>query len=156
MAVNAYVVIAGLPGPSTSKKDAIDILSFSFGASMPQSSGTGGELRAGRADVSNVIIMKVLDKTSPQLFQNCVSGDFLKKVTVIYDKPMGDQQEDYFKVEMDDALITSIQFSGSNENPVESISFAFKKVKFCYNPEMNGSLQGFVEKGFDMEKLKAF
>ncbi len=34
MAVNAYLVIDGRPGPSTSKQDAIDILSFSFGASM--------------------------------------------------------------------------------------------------------------------------
>ena len=34
MAVNAYLVIDGRPGPSTSKADAIDILSFSFGASM--------------------------------------------------------------------------------------------------------------------------
>jgi type VI secretion system secreted protein Hcp len=156
MAVNAYLVVDGVPGPSTSKDKAIDILSFSFGASMTMSSGTGGELRAGKADLSNVSIMKVLDKTSPQLFQHCVSGDFLKKVEVIYDKPMGDQQEDYFKIEMEDALITSIQFSGSNENPVESISFAFKKIKVCYNPEMDGKLQGFVEKGFDMQKLKAF
>jgi type VI secretion system secreted protein Hcp len=156
MAVNAYLVVDGVPGPSTSKDKAIDILSFSFGASMTMSSGTGGELRAGKADLSNVSIMKVLDKTSPQLFQHCVSGDFLEKVEVIYDKPMGDQQEDYFKIEMEDALITSIQFSGSNENPVESISFAFKKIKVCYNPEMDGKLQGFVEKGFDMQKLKAF
>ena len=34
MAVNAYLVIDGRPGPSTSKADAIDILSFSFGASQ--------------------------------------------------------------------------------------------------------------------------
>ncbi len=34
MAVNAYLIIDGRPGPSTSKQDAIDILSFSFGASQ--------------------------------------------------------------------------------------------------------------------------
>ena len=34
MAVNAYLVIDGRPGPSTSKTNAIDILSFSFGASQ--------------------------------------------------------------------------------------------------------------------------
>ena len=31
MAVNAYLIIDGRPGPSTSKTGAIDILSFSFG-----------------------------------------------------------------------------------------------------------------------------
>jgi type VI secretion system secreted protein Hcp len=157
MAVNAYLVIDGRPGPSTSKQDAIDILSFSFGASQTAvigSGSSGGEARSGRANVSDVTIMKVLDKTSPLLFDDCVTGNYLKKVDIIYDKPMGDSQEDYFKIHMEDALITSIQLSGSSENPVESISFAFSKVKVSYNPEEDGSLKGFIDKGFDVLKLK--
>jgi len=157
MAVNAYLVIDGRPGPSTSKQDAIDILSFSFGASMSAVIGagsSGGESRAGRANLSDVTIMKVLDKTSPLLFDDCVTGNYLKKVDIIYDKPMGDSQEDYFKIHMEDALITSIQLSGSNENPMESISFAFSKVKVSYNPEEEGALKGFIDKGFDVLKLK--
>ena len=67
---------------------------------------------------------------------------------------MGDKQEDYFKIHMEDALITSIQLSGSNENPVESISFAFSKIKVSYNPEEDGALKGFIDKGFDVLKLK--
>jgi type VI secretion system secreted protein Hcp len=157
MAVNAYLVIDGRPGPSTSKADAIDILSFSFGATQTAVIGagsSGGEARAGRASVSDVTIMKVLDKTSPLLFDDCVTGNYLKKVDIIYDKPMGDNQEDYFKIHMEDALITSIQLSGSSENPMESISFAFSKVKVSYNPEEDGSLKGFIDKGFDVLKLK--
>ncbi len=157
MAVNAYLVIDGRPGPSTSKADAIDILSFSFGASMSAVIGagsSGGEARSGRANVSDVTIMKVLDKTSPLLFDDCVTGNYLKKVDIIYDKPMGDDQQDYFKIHMEDALITSIQLSGSSENPVESISFAFSKVKVSYNPEEDGSLKGFIDKGWDVLKLK--
>ena len=157
MAVNAYLVIDGRPGPSTSKKDAIDILSFSFGASQTAVIGagsSGGEARAGRASVSDVTIMKVLDKVSPLLFDDCVTGNYLKKVDIIYDKPMGDNQEDYYKIHMEDALITSIQHSGSSENPVESISFAFSKVKISYAPEEEGALKGFIDRGFDVLKLK--
>ena len=118
MAVNAYLIIDGRPGPSTSKQDAIDILSFSFGASQTSTIGvgsSGGESRSGRANLSDVSIMKVVDKTSPLLFDDCVTGNYLKKVDIIYDKPMGDQQEEYYKIHMEDALITSIQHSGSNE-----------------------------------------
>lgn len=157
MAVNAYLKIDGRPGPSTSKQDHIDILSFSFGASQHHVIGpgsSGGESRAGRADISNVSIMKVLDKTSPLLFDDCVTGNYLKTVDLIYDKPTGDQQEDYFKIHMENALITSIQLSGSAENPTESISFAFEKVKVSYNPEEGGKLKGFIDKGFDVLKLK--
>lgn len=160
MAVNAYIKIEGRPGPSPSKKDHIDILSFSFGASLPvtyQSGSSGRESSAGRASLSDVSIMKVTDKTSPLLFDDCVSGNVLKNVTLLYDKPTGDGQEDYFKIEMTDVLISSYQLSGSSENPTESLSFAFEKIKICYNPQGDdGKLQGFVEKGYDLATLKPF
>jgi type VI secretion system secreted protein Hcp len=160
MAVNAYCIIADRPGNSPSKADAIDILSFSWGASQTatyQSGSSGRESRAGRADCSDVTIMKVTDKLTPLLFDDCVSGNILTKVEIIYDKPMGDGQEDYFKIEMEDVLITSVQLSGSSENPTESISFAYEKIKVCYNPEDNeGNLAGFIEKGFDLGTLKPF
>jgi len=72
MAVNAYLVIDGRPGPSTSKQDAIDILSFSFGATQTSVIGagsSGAEARSGRANVQDVTIMKVVDKVSPLLFE---------------------------------------------------------------------------------------
>ena len=156
MAVNAYCIIDGVPGPSTSLSNAIDILSFSFGASNSAVFGpgsSGGESRAGRADVSHVSIMKVLDKTSPTLFADCVTGDYINSVDVQYFKPMGNKQDVYFKIHMEKVIITSVQLSGSNENPTESVSFAFAKLKVSYNPEKDGKLQGFVDKGWDVEKL---
>ena len=156
MAVNAYLIIDGRPGPSTSKQGAIDILSFSFGASMSAVIGagsSGGEARAGRANLGDVTIMKVLDKTSPDLWDHCVTATFLKKVEIYYDKPVNNKQEDYFKIELEDALITSIQFSGSSEHPVESVSFTYSKVKVSYNPEEDGALKGFVDRGFDVQTL---
>ncbi len=157
MAVNAYLKIDGRPGASTSKQDYIDILSFSFGASQSHVIGpgsAGAEARVGRADVQNITIMKALDKTSPLLFDDCVTGNVLKTVDIIYDKPMGDQQEDYFKIHAENALITNISHTGSDSNPMESISFAFEKVKVSYNPEEGGKLKGFIDKGFDLMKLK--
>ncbi len=157
MAVNAYLIIDGRPGPSTSKTDAIDILSFSFGASQTSTIGvgsSGGEARAGRANLSDISIMKVVDKVSPLLFDDCVTGNYLKKVDIIYDKPLGDKQEEYYKIHMEDALITSIQHSGSNENPMESITFAYSKIKVSYNPEQDGALKGFIDRGFDVLKIK--
>jgi type VI secretion system secreted protein Hcp len=157
MAVNAYLVIDSIPGPSTSKTNAIDIMSFSFGASNTAVLGagsSGGEARAGRADFSNLSIMKVLDKTSPLLFDACVNGVFLKKVEILYDKPVGNTPTDYFTILLDDSLITSVSLSGSNENPMESVSFAFSKVKVSYNPEEDGAMKGFIDKGFDVLKLE--
>ncbi len=157
MAVNAYLLIDGRPGPSTSKQNAIDVLSFSFGATQTAVIGvgsSGGEARAGRANLQDLTIMKVADKVTPLLFDDCVTGNYLKTVDLIYDKPMGDDQQDYYKIHLEDALITSFQNSGSAENPIESISFAYSKIKVSYNPEEGGALKGFIDKGFDVLKLK--
>ena len=157
MAVNAYLTIDVIPGPSTSKTNAIDVLSFSFGASQTSTYGVGAsgkEAKAGRADFSNLTIMKVLDKTSPLLFEACVKATVLKKVALIYDKPVSGKQEDYFKVSMGDAIVTSQQLSGSNENPTESISFAFQSIEVSYAAEKDdGTLEAFVPKGFSLETL---
>ncbi len=159
MAVNAYLIIDGVTGPSTSKTGAIDVLSFSWGASNTSTYGTGSsgkEAKAGRADLANLTIMKVLDATSPTLFSHCVSGDILKTVEVIYDKPVGDKQQDYFRIFLQDALITSVQQSGSNENPTESVSFAYQAIEVAYKPEKDtGELDAALRKGFDLESLKS-
>jgi len=160
MAVNAYLVIDGINGPSTSKTNAIDILSFSFGASQTAVYGVGAsgkEAKAGRADFSNLSIMKVTDKTSPFLFEACVKASILPKVTLFYDKPVKGEQKDYFKVTLKDGLVTSHQLSGSNENQSESVSFAFQAVEIAYAAENDdGTLDSFVPKGFNLEDLKAW
>jgi len=159
MAVNAYLYVDGVNGPSTSKPNHIDVLSFSWGVSQHSTYGAGAsgkEAKAGRADFSNLSIMKVLDKTTPLLCDHCASGDILKKVYILYDKPVGDKQADYFRIYLKDALITSVQLSGSNENPTESVSFAFQACEIAYKAENDdGTLAGAVPKGYDLELLSA-
>ena len=69
---------------------------------------------------------------------------------------MGDKQQDYFRIYLKDALITSVQLSGSNENPTESVSFAFQGVEVAYRPEKDdGTLDAAIRKGYDLELLNA-
>jgi type VI secretion system secreted protein Hcp len=159
MAVNAYLYVDGVEGPSTSRTGCIDVLSFSWGVSQTAVYGAGAsgkEAKAGRADFANLSIMKVLDKTTPLLCDHSASGNILPKVYILYDKPVGDKQQAYFRIWVKDALITSVQLSGSNENPMESVSFAYQGVEIAYAPEKDdGSLDAAVRKGYDLEKLTA-
>lgn len=163
MAVNAYLYVDGITGPSTSKTGFIDVLSFSWGVSQTSHYGVGAsgkESKAGRADFSNLSIMKVLDKTSPMLASNCWSGQIIAKVYILYDKPIGTgtsaKQDDYFRIYLKDALITSVQLSGSSENPTESVTFAFQCVEVGYKPEKDdGTLDAASPKGYDLEGLKS-
>jgi type VI secretion system secreted protein Hcp len=160
MAVNAYLIIDTIPGPSTSKTNAVDVLSFSFGTSQTATYGTGAsgkEAKAGRADFSNLAIMKVTDKTTPFLFEACVKASVLKSVQLLYDKPVNGTQQDYFKITLGDAIVTSCQQSGSSENPTESVSFAFQSIEVAYAAENDdGTLGSFVPKGFSLETLAAW
>ena len=160
MAVNAYLIVDSIDGPSTSKPNAIDVLSFSFGTSQTATYGVGAsgkEAKAGRADFSNLSIMKVTDKTTPFLFEACVKGTILKSVQLLYDKPVQGTQQDYFKITLGDALVTSCQQSGSSENPTESVSFAFQSIEVAYAAENDdGTLASFVPKGFSLETLAAW
>jgi type VI secretion system secreted protein Hcp len=159
MAVNAYLYVDGIQGPSTSKDNHIDILSFSWGVTQTAVYGTGAsgkEAKAGRANFSNLTIMKVLDKTSPLLCDHCATGNILDKVYVVYDKPVGDKQADYFRIWLKDALITSVQMSGSSENPIESVCFAFQGVEVAYKAEKDdGTLDAAIPKGYNLELLTA-
>lgn len=160
MAVNAYLIVNGINGPSTSKTNAIDVLSFSFGTSQTATYGVGAsgkESKAGRADFSNLSIMKVLDMTSPFLFEACVKATVIPTVQLLYDKPVQGTQQDYFKITLGDAIVTSHQQSGSSENPTESISFAFQSIEVAYAAENDdGTLASFVPKGFSLETLAAW
>src|SRR6478672_3159219 len=157
MAVNAYLYVDGVDGPSTSKPGHIDVLSFSWGVSQTAVYGAGAsgkEAKAGRADFSNLSIMKVLDKTTPLLCDHCATGNILTKVYIVYDKPVGDKQADYFRIYLKDALITSVQLSAGHENPTETVSFAFQAVEIAYRPEKDdGSLDGAIPKGYNLESL---
>lgn len=157
MAVNAYLFVDGVDGPSTSRTNHIDILSFSWGVSQTAVYGAGAsgkEAKAGRADFNNLTIMKVLDKTTPLLTDHCASGNILSKVYILYDKPVGDKQQAYYRIWLKDALITSVQNSGSNENPSESVSFAYQGVEVAYAPEKDdGSLDAAIRKGYNLETL---
>jgi len=161
MAVNAYLVIQGVNGPSTSLKNAIDILSFSFGASMPSVVGvgsSGAESRAGRAHLSDVSIMKVADSTSPVLFGYCTTGFIIPKVSVYYAQQTGSTSatpENFYEIDLTNATVTSYQDSGSSENPTESISFAFQTVQIGYKAESaDGKPAGMVQKSYDLLKLQ--
>jgi type VI secretion system secreted protein Hcp len=133
-------------------------LSFSWGANQTATYGVGAsgqESKAGRADFGNLTIMKVTDKTTPFLFDACVNATNVGKVVLVYDKPMAGEPQDYFKITIDDAIVTGVQLSGSAENPTESVSFAYQSVEVAYAAEKDdATLDSFVPKGFSVQTLK--
>ena len=112
MAVNAYLYVDGVTGPSTSKTGFIDILSFSIGVYpiLPLTARgfrSGSESRPRRSFQS-------LDHESPRqnlahAFQSLLLRRHSEEGLHPVRQARRHAQADYFRVYLPDALITSVQ-----------------------------------------------
>jgi type VI secretion system secreted protein Hcp len=156
MAVDMFIEIDGVDGDSKIKQKAIDIESWSFGATQAstghRSSGSG----AGKVNVQDVHIMKMADKASATLLLKCCKGDHIKKAKIVCRKA-GGKAVDYYTIEMEDVLITSVQTTGSNGSDVvsESLSLNFGAFKLVHTEQKaDGSEGGKTECGWNIAENK--
>ena len=133
MAVDFYLKLDGITGEATDSnhKDEIQLLSFSWGGSQVTSvAGTGGS-GAGKVDLSDLSIMKHLDKSSSQVFKAMISGTHIKTGTLTAVKA-GANGKPFLKLSLEELFVTSLQTSASSEVPTESVSFSYNKIKYEY------------------------
>ena len=136
MAVDFYLKLDAIQGESADDqhKDEIQLLSFSIGASQVTSvAGTGGS-GAGKADLSDLSVMKFYDKASPQLFKALISGTHIK-TGVLSAVKAGGGGKPFLKLSFDELFVTSLQQSGSSEIPSESVSLSYNKIKIEYSTQ---------------------
>ena len=161
MAFDAFIKVGDIPGESTDDKhkDWIQILSFNMGAAQPVTVGSGlGGLSGGGANVADFSFVKKVDKSSPKLFLSCLKGDPIKKVEFECRKSIGDKHV-YLKYTFEDAMISSVRpggsASGSDDVPLEEVSFAYAKVENVYTPiDQTGKPQGNISVKYDLTANK--
>jgi type VI secretion system secreted protein Hcp len=141
MSFDAFLKIDGIDGESTDAKHKgeIEILSFHWGITNPE---------RGRARIENFQVVKSLDLASPLLFDAVCSGDHIKEAQFTLRKAGGDQ-EDYYKIRMEDVLITSQTPAGNTGGdavPMEQVSLSFTKAEVEYRPQdARGALGDWVK-----------
>ncbi len=94
----------------------IDGLSFSQGATNACSGSTCV------AQGSDFTFMMVLNPAAVGFRQMLLKGLHLQSVDVTYQKPGTSGTIDFYKMHMENVIITAYQESGSNETPVVSVS----------------------------------
>jgi type VI secretion system secreted protein Hcp len=132
----------GAPPAQGESKDeefpkAIEVYSFSWGASNPSTIGSGGTT-AGKVSLSSFNIMKKFDSASPALFTACATGKHYDQVRVSIRRNSGDNGVVFLTYTFTNVLVESIQWSGSSggdDSPTESVSLAFGGVKIDYKVE---------------------
>jgi type VI secretion system secreted protein Hcp len=160
MAFDTYILFPGgeIKGEATGLKDALEIYSFSFGASNPVTIGTASAgASAGKVSISSFNIMKKTDASSADLFLACCQGQHYAKMDVHMRKAGGTAgQKDFLTYKFGTVFIESIQWSGSSggdDTPTESVSFAFGQVAITYmKQDATGALSAAGDVSWDVTK----
>lgn len=159
MSVDMFCKIEGVDGESTDDKhkDWIEILSYGHGVSQPVSgaSRTGGRT-GGRADFQDFTITKTLDKATPDLNLKCCNGAHIPKIEIELCLATEDKHV-FMKYELEDVIVSSVSPGGSSGEvrPMESVSFAYGRIKWEYTPiDQKGKPGAAVDRTWILEENK--
>ncbi len=129
-----------IKGDVTSKgfEDHIKIESFNFNASRDKQYGHDTAHKP--ATLSNVMVSKFVDISSPSLLQASFKGDHFTTANFKFTRDIGSIVKTYMEYELYDAYIMEYSFDSEGEaEPKEIITFAFTKIKYSY---VDFTLQG--------------
>ena len=166
MAVDYFLKIDGIKGESEDDKhkDEIELIDFEWAEQQSGSFGQGGGGGAGKVKMENFKFRTYLNAASPALMQSCAEGAHIKDATFTCRKAGGGQKE-YYKVTMEDIIVSSCHISGGSGeieegawvegHPVEEVTLNFAKIKWEYHPQKaDGSLNSAKTGGYDLKKNK--
>jgi type VI secretion system secreted protein Hcp len=136
----------GVDGESadTNHKDWIEVLSISQGVSRPINGGGGAGPRVpGPLNFADLTLTAEISKASPQLFIYCCTGQFVPEVSLEITKNYAGAGElYYYKVTMQDVLISSYKSQGSGDAgavPTEDVSLNYGKITWEYQKRDDGT-----------------
>lgn len=156
LAVDMFMKIEGVKGESTAGRghdDWIVIESFGWGATRP-SGATGQARRRGSTSFSDLSVTKKVDGSSPDLYLACASGKHIPKAELVVRK--AGSSEAYFRIVLEDAMITSVGVSHSagDDVPVEEVSLNYGKIHWEYSPHDDTGPGSGAAAGWDVKAGK--
>jgi type VI secretion system secreted protein Hcp len=141
----AFLVLAGIQGESQSVSNAIEVESYSFGASNPANIGSGG-LSGGTVSGSDFSFTCEVDGASGAILAQLFSGKPVDTATFTLYESTGAStttSTPYVTVTFTNCYITSQSFGGSGASgkPTQSISFAYEQIQYAYSSQTSASGQ---------------
>ena len=133
-AVDYFLKIDGIPGESTDDKhkNEIQLESWSWGASQ---STQGSTSRAGKGCAQEFHFTKLVDKASPLLAFNAMSGMVIPNAILIGRKA-GERPVEYLTYELKNVMVTSYSIAGSSSSlPMDSFSLNFANLTVEYKSQ---------------------
>jgi len=156
MAVDMFIKIDDIKGESKDKthKDEIDVLAWSWGMSQSGTTHMGSGGGAGKVAVQDISLTKYVDKSSPNLMQNCCSGKHFDEAVLVVRKAGGSPLE-YIKITMTHGLVSAVSTGGSGgeDRLTENVTLNFQSFKYEYMIQKDdGSGEAGPKAGWNMSE----
>jgi type VI secretion system secreted protein Hcp len=135
--VAIYMKFGDVNGDVTTEgyKSWIELNSLQFGVSRAVSSGAGGATRESSSpSISEIVVSKYHDSSSPKLYQDSLAGAFDTKVQIKMTTTTKNKVETFLTYELTDCGVSSYSHSSGGDAPVESLSLNYTKIMMTPTP----------------------
>lgn len=152
-----YLHVDGLEGDVTAAGHEswieCDSMQWGVGRAISTPTGSSQERESTAPSVSEVTIVKSMDKCTPKLFeQACVGTSKLVKIDLVQ---TGAQLDTYMSYTLSNSLISGYSVSSGGDRPAETVSFNFTKLEMKYTPYDNEHNPGSpIPAGYDVSAGK--
>ena len=114
--------------------DDITVLTWQWGVNSLHAIGSGQA--TGRRTYEPLIVTKHLDSASTKLASALATNEEMKSVTLSLRKA-GDHKDDFFKIKLELARVTSLHAESDGNGGVhEIVNFTFQKIEITYQPQL--------------------
>jgi type VI secretion system secreted protein Hcp len=110
----------------------IGSVQFGVGRGISTPVGASAKREASAPNISEVVITKLMDTTSPLFFQEALVGKAVQ-ATIELVETGSDQLNTYCVIDLTNAMISGYSVSSSGDRPSESITLNFTKILLQYN-----------------------
>lgn len=160
-AFDIFIKIGDIDGESIDDKHPkwIELQSFQWGVKREISLPPGEVDRVvGAPSISELIITKTVDRSSPALFLNAVGGSEAIPEVVLELQDTLETGRVFYRITLNEVLVSSQSHAaaaGSDDSPQESVSLNFMKIKIeYYITDAKGNLTAVPPVEYDLRGAK--
>ena len=147
MAVDIFLKIEGIAGESQDEKhrSEIDVLAWSWGLAQSGTTHMGPGAGSGKVAVQDITFTKYCDKATTNILKYCSNGKHIAKALLTIRKAGGDAPVEYFKLDMNDLIVSSYATGGSADGLdrlQETVTLNFRKFTVTYTEQTQQGTPG--------------
>lgn len=157
--IDAYLQIDGIKGESSDEKHKnwIEVYKVRGHVHQPRASSvsTAGGHTSGRADLSDIMLEKLADLSSPLLRQHCAMGKTINKAVFEFMRADGDGKPIcYERWTLTNVMISNVTYdSGAGGTIKEIVQLSYSKINWEHvKQSVRGGTEGSTLGGWDCAK----